>query len=170
MMTFVSAEAISVRPFSHVTMLGTKHVKGGAGFERETGFKEVPSGEGGGRGAGGGGGGGAEWRRECLQLPGAEAERRRERKKKSSSHCAAVDVRATGCDRLADRSLSHTRRHSEKLPITQIKCQADKREPTGRVKTCGFIYAHKTDFLTLSAGGEKSSPLLFFAAGDYLGG
>lgn len=28
------------------------------------------------------GGGGAEWRRECLQLPGAEAERRRERKKK----------------------------------------------------------------------------------------
>lgn len=82
-MTFVSAEAISVRPFSHVTMLGTKRVKGGAGFERETGFKEVPSGEGGGRGAGGGGGGGAEWRRECLQLPGAEAERRRERKKKN---------------------------------------------------------------------------------------
>lgn len=71
-------------------------------------------------------------------------------------------MRATGCDRLADRSLSHTRRHSEKLPITQIKCQADKREATGRVKTCGFIYAHKTDFLTLSAGGEKSSPLLIF--------
>lgn len=77
----------------------------------------------------------------------------KEKKKKSSSHCAAVDVRATGCDRLADRSLSHTRRHSEKLAITQIKCQADKREPTGRVKTCGFIYALKTDFLTLSAGG-----------------
>lgn len=66
-------------------------------------------------------------------------------------------MRATGCDRLGNRSLSHTRRHLEKQAITQIKCQADKRELTGRVKTCGFIYGHKTDFLTPSAGGKKKS-------------
>lgn len=72
-------------------------------------------------------------------------------------------MRATGCDRLGDRSLSHTRRHLEKQPITQIKCQADKRESTGRVKTCGFIYGHKTDFLTLSAGGQKNPPPLLFS-------
>lgn len=73
MITFASAEAMFVRPFSRVTMLGTKRVKGGTGFERETAFKEVQ---------GGGGRGEDECQRECLQLPGAEAERRRERGKK----------------------------------------------------------------------------------------
>lgn len=91
-----------------------------------------------------------------------------EKGKKSSGHCAGVDVGATGCDWLSDRSLSHTRRHWEKQPITHIKCQADKRESTGRVKTCGFIYGHRTDFLTLSAGGKKNPP--FFAEGDYVAG
>lgn len=80
---------------------------------------------------------------------GETARKGKKKKKKSSGQCAGVDVRATGCDRLCDRSLSHTRRHSEKQPITHIKCQADKRESTGRVKTCGFIYGHKTDFPTL---------------------
>lgn len=67
MMTFASAEAISVRPFSHVTMV----------LKEKQVFKKVQSKEGGGSGAGG-----AEWQRECLQLPGAEAKRWRERKKK----------------------------------------------------------------------------------------
>lgn len=159
-----------MKSFSPVLMLGTKRVKGGTFFfKRESDFKEVQSGEGGGRGAGGGAG---EGLRGGGSVCSFQALKRRdgEKEKKSSSHCAGVDMRATGCDRLGDRSLSHTRRHLQKQPITQIKCQADKRESTGRVKTCGFIYGHKTDFLTLSAGGKKSSTSSLFAKGDYLAG
>lgn len=66
----------------------------------------------------------------CSFRPLKRRDGEKREEKKSSGHCAGVDVRATGCDRLSDRSLSHTRRHSEKQPITHIKCQADKREST----------------------------------------
>lgn len=156
-MAFASAEAISVKS---LPVLGAKLVKGAENWilnghrvekveEEEQGervWKRLS------------GGGSVCSFRALKQRDGEKGE-----KKKTSSHCAGVDVRATGCDRSGDSSLSHTRRHLEKQAIMQIKCQADKRESTGRVKTCGFIYGHKMDFLTPSAGGEKKPPpLLFF--------
>lgn len=105
---FASAEVISVKSFSKVSMLGDKTCERSHFFLKENQLlkrhrvakaEEEEQGE-------------KVWKRlsggGSLQLPGAEAERRRERKKKSSSHCAGVDVRATGCDRLGHRSLSLT--------------------------------------------------------------
>lgn len=98
-----------------------------------------------------------------LQLPGAEAERRRERKKKSSSHCAGVDVRATGCDRLGNRSLSHTGDTWRNSPSCRSNVRLTRESGQEGLKPAALFMVTKRIFWLYRQVVKNPPPLLFFS-------